>query len=119
MHSLIYWLLIILVGANTLCLSGFYYAKIVYNKKFNPLTMHYFSVALVVSFLVYLLMALFFSVFYLMNGNIIWGLFFLAALVNPFVIGILGNNYNKADRYYSTQIFFFALSLFFFIFKVV
>jgi hypothetical protein len=113
---MIHRLLIVLIGANALCLGGFYYAKIAYNRRFNPQIMHYFSVALVVSFLAYLMLSLFFSVFYVMNGNLLAGAVCCAAFANPFIVGMTGNDYDRAKKYYIVQILFFISSLAFFIF---
>lgn len=103
------------VADTVLCAAGFCYGMLVYNKKFNPLKMHRFSVTLVVLLLVYLLFCLFFSVYCFLSGNTIPAIVCAVSMLAPFIIGVSGNGYSRAKLFYSIQIIALITSAAFFL----
>lgn len=103
------------IADTVLCAAGFFYGMLVYNKKFNSLKMHRFSVTLVVLLLVYLIFCIFFSVYCFLAGKSISAIVCAVSMFAPFIIGISGNHYSRAKLFYSVQIIALIASAAFFL----
>ena len=94
----------VLISVTGLCAAGFSYGLFIYNKRFNPLRIHLFSVTLVVLMLAYLLLCAGFSFYCFYWGKPSAGILCLVSLLTPFIIGVTGNRYSRAKLFFAAQI---------------
>jgi hypothetical protein len=98
--------------ANILCFCGVFYGRQIYDREdMNPRRVHLFSITFIVIFLLYLSSMTIFSIYLLFIGHFFYASLFLFFITSPFIIGVLGNNFDRAKIYFNLQLFILFLSL--------
>jgi len=106
------------IFSNLLFFAGIYYGKIIYNKKFRAKRVHYLTVGVAVGMIVYLIILIYYIAGFILVKDFIKSAVCLLFLTSPFLIGVYGNNYDKAKTYFNIQLGLLALSLLFLVFFV-
>ena len=111
MHTTLHALLALALLANLVCLVGIYWVKGVFRDNSKVATVAKSCEILGITLVVYLLLLLTFAIWALTVQAFGFALCFLAFFLAPFVIGLAGDDYRKADRYIAWQLVTLLLSL--------
>jgi hypothetical protein len=111
MHTALYILLGLTLLTNLACLAGIYYIKGVFRDTTQVVAVARWVENTGIVFVAYLVFLLALLVCAVVANKMMAALVFLAFLASPFVIGLMAQDYRKADRYITLQILMLLLSL--------
>ena len=97
-------------------ISFFAFLATAYAKK--PKKVHYMSLTWLVSYLICILFYLFYAVFFITRNRYLYVLLCIIFIINPFIIGAFGNDYEKKTVYSRIQLLFYIASIAFFTFVI-
>ncbi len=111
MHAVLYTLLALALVANLVCLIGTFWIKGTFRDTTKIAAVAKCCEVVGIVLVAYLGILFAFMIWALMAKAVGVALCLLAFLLSPFVIGLAGNDYRKADRFIAWQLGAFLLSL--------
>jgi uncharacterized membrane protein len=109
---------IIGIISNSLFFSFVLYAGLIYDKKFHAKKNHYLAVFMTINMIIYYLFMLFSAFAFFLEQEFINSFLCLFFIISPYLIGIYGNDYDKAKWYFCIQLFILLGSLVFVILEL-
>jgi hypothetical protein len=104
MHQLLHNSKYIAILANLVFFVTVFYGKLIYNKKFKARRVHYLMVTFGLTMVVYYPLLLIYSIAFMLNNKPLYALACLSFIASPYIIGIFGNNYDRAKTYFNIQL---------------
>ncbi|MCL2155674.1 MAG: hypothetical protein FWH53_08425 [Leptospirales bacterium] len=104
---------IIGIISNSLFFSFVLYAGLIYNKKFNSKRNHYLAVFMAINMVIYYLFMIVCAFSFFLEEEFFNSFLCLFFVMSPYLIGIYGNDYDKAKWYFGIQLFILLVSLVF------
>jgi len=89
------------------------YAGLIYNKKFHAKKNHYLAVFMTINMVIYYLFMIICAFSFFLDGEYFNSFLSLFFVISPYLIGIYGNDYDKAKLYFGLQLFLILVSLVF------
>ena len=111
MHATLHALQDLTLLANLVCLIGIYWIKGAFRDDRQVAAVAKWCEIVAIAFVIYLTFLLTFTIWALTARAFGSALCFLGFFVCPFVIGLVGDDYRKADRYIAWQLVTLLLSL--------
>ncbi len=118
MNVIAYSLKGVAIAVNSLFFTGVYFGMKTYNKKFRARRVHKLTVGLAVGLMMYILILMFYAFSFVLEKHFLKSAACLFFAASPFLIGISGNDYNKAKTYFIIQLIVLIFSLLFIIFVI-
>ena len=106
---------IIGIISNSFFFSFVLYAGLIYNKKFHAKRNHYLAVFMAINMVIYYLFMILCSFSFFIEEEFSYSFLCLFFIISPYLIGIYGNDYDKAKLYFGIQLFILLGSLIFII----
>ena len=104
--------------SNFLFFSFVLYAGSIYNKKFHAKRNHYLAVFMAINMIIYYLFMAVCAFSFFLEKEYVNSFICLFFVISPYLIGIYGNDYEKAKFYFRIQLFVLLLSFVFLIIEL-
>jgi len=101
--------------SNSLFFSFVLYAGLIYNKKFHAKRNHYLAVFMASNMVVYFLFMIVCAFLFFLEEEFFNSFLSLLFAISPYIIGIYGNDYDKAKFYFGIQMLLLIASFVFLI----
>jgi len=104
--------------SNSLFFSFVLYAGLIYNKKFHAKRIHYMAVFMGLNMVVYFLFMIVCAFSFFLEKEFFNSFLSLLFAISPYLIGIYGNDYDKAKFYFGLQLLLLVASFVFLVMEL-
>jgi len=104
--------------SNSFFFSFVFYAGLIYNKKFHAKKNHYLAIFMAINMVIYYLFMILCAFSFFLEQEFLDSFICLFFVISPYLIGIYGNDYDKARLYFGIQLLLLVASFVFLILEL-